>query len=480
MGILSDYIVSAMAKVLDYVDKSKTGWINVKSFGATGRGQTDGTDDTEAIRKAIESASDGDIIYFPKGTYKITEQIVIDKKLTFRGDTISNINNTDISTSKTESAIYYGGEANTTMFTKTSTMVSFENMSFYGKSFTVTETGNVAVSGTPAKYYKETVLKEGISCIQVTSGFVNIRGCTFYGFSDYALYLPQHAKVVNSSFFNCYKGIECSNYDSLIEHCWFCKCAIGIYSSVQNNIFVYNTWFDQLSQHAIMCEAQTMLYMESCLVDMCDYSALYFPKNSLNQSHINARLSRCGMYYAGTDSANIENAERYKACAIYSHMITNSRLEVTCDRRAIKTGYGVCPSVLFESDGGFKNCIFNTPYSADNTETFFSKQAGKNNVIIMNGNTINKQYNAWKYDVPGVAIRSNAPNTFQAPNAGDLYIDSTKKNLYYAKSAKAVDWDLLTSHGDGNTITETDGVLSVSADLLARIEALESAISTTT
>jgi len=47
---------------------------DVKDFGAKGDGQTD---DTDAIRKAIQHAADG-LLEFPKGTYRITETLAIE------------------------------------------------------------------------------------------------------------------------------------------------------------------------------------------------------------------------------------------------------------------------------------------------------------------------------------------------------------------------------------------------------------------
>lgn len=55
-------------------------WINVKDFGAKGDGVTD---DTEAIRNAINQIDENDVLFFPKGTYLLTPQpinILLTKK----------------------------------------------------------------------------------------------------------------------------------------------------------------------------------------------------------------------------------------------------------------------------------------------------------------------------------------------------------------------------------------------------------------
>ena len=63
-------------------------YYNVKSYGAVGDGQTD---DTEAIRKAINNAyAKNGTAYFPKGTYLISDTITLQKndtrKLLIKGD----------------------------------------------------------------------------------------------------------------------------------------------------------------------------------------------------------------------------------------------------------------------------------------------------------------------------------------------------------------------------------------------------------
>lgn len=53
---------------------SSVAWINVKDFGATGDGTTD---DTAAIETAIASVTSGGTLYFPFGTYRVTNSITL-------------------------------------------------------------------------------------------------------------------------------------------------------------------------------------------------------------------------------------------------------------------------------------------------------------------------------------------------------------------------------------------------------------------
>ena len=54
----------------------------VTDFGAKGNGVVD---DTAAINAAIAAAEDGQMIFFPKGTYKISSGLVIDKPIILQG-----------------------------------------------------------------------------------------------------------------------------------------------------------------------------------------------------------------------------------------------------------------------------------------------------------------------------------------------------------------------------------------------------------
>jgi len=62
-----------------------TDWLNIKDYGAIGDGSTD---DTTAIQNAINAlSSNGGVIYFPAGTYKVTSTVMISiSGVTLRGN----------------------------------------------------------------------------------------------------------------------------------------------------------------------------------------------------------------------------------------------------------------------------------------------------------------------------------------------------------------------------------------------------------
>jgi hypothetical protein len=58
------------------------GWVNVKTYGATGDGATD---DTAAIQAALNAAPAGQVVYAPAGTYAISSPIVVPTGVTLQG-----------------------------------------------------------------------------------------------------------------------------------------------------------------------------------------------------------------------------------------------------------------------------------------------------------------------------------------------------------------------------------------------------------
>jgi len=61
--------------------------VNVLAYGSTGDGVSD---DTRAIQRAIDAAPAGSTVYFPRGNYRITDELIVNKRLTIKGDGFSS------------------------------------------------------------------------------------------------------------------------------------------------------------------------------------------------------------------------------------------------------------------------------------------------------------------------------------------------------------------------------------------------------
>lgn len=66
-------------------------YVSVKDFGAVGTG---GADDATAIQDAIDSLTDGGVVYFPAGTYLVNSQIVVSAKVHLVGTGYATENGT--------------------------------------------------------------------------------------------------------------------------------------------------------------------------------------------------------------------------------------------------------------------------------------------------------------------------------------------------------------------------------------------------
>ena len=80
-GTLKKYVLETYGKELDQIKY----FITPQMFGAVGDGVTN---DIEAIEAAIDSMNEGDVLYFPKGTYLMTGHVVTmyKKNITFAGE----------------------------------------------------------------------------------------------------------------------------------------------------------------------------------------------------------------------------------------------------------------------------------------------------------------------------------------------------------------------------------------------------------
>ncbi len=82
--LFSAALSSLVAAFLASSQQANAATVNVTSYGATGNGTTD---DTTAIQNAINASASGDTVYFPTGTYKLTNTLTLLSSRTYSGQT---------------------------------------------------------------------------------------------------------------------------------------------------------------------------------------------------------------------------------------------------------------------------------------------------------------------------------------------------------------------------------------------------------
>ena len=306
---------------------------NVLDYGLKGDKTTD---NTSALRNLISLIPNGSVIFFPVGTYVITEGIEINKDVTFLGE------NEEMQTAGTApnrihdpmSIIKYGGNtANVTMFTKASGYydVNFVNLTLDGgNSYDVTDNWTGTFTTLPFYNQLETTNLAGINGLDVSilsPGIV--KNCMFWGFSGYGVKIAQHKYVERCGFYKCKKGIVTKFSDSLLHDLWFCKCGTAIYMLPKENdtfasVNVSDIWADQLIDHLVEADSlvtSAQIITSNAWVDSVGKSAFYLPEATVSRAHIQGTFGRIGMDYAG-----IADADRTSALAQYTDFLACGRL----------------------------------------------------------------------------------------------------------------------------------------------------------
>lgn len=422
------------------------GEVNVSWFGAKGNGIID---NLVQIQKAIKFAENHHTTLFvPSGIYNISDTLIISKSISIKGcshhyDMLSSDN------------IYKGlsifklvnVNSDKTLITTQATAydVTISYLIFSSDTYKVETTGEIATKGNPKKYYKYTSSAYKTTGLNLeNSTRVSINNCTFNGFSREGIVTGQHRHITDCVFTNCNIGINISNYDNIIHHCWFRFCSVGIYSLNSNTVFLSDSWFDQIEQFGIKNNGGGFMLISNCEFDLIDYCAIY--TKYLWNTFIQARQSRCGLYYGGFEPNEVPEGEEYKACCIFSESTSKDcNLNIHVQRREIKPSFGVAPSFFYHGKG-----LNNSNVILDIDVDHVAK-----NWVFDNTNLIiaGKQYKArytLKYNNIGCTSKDNLdPNNFYySIDQGDMYI-STKGKIYISTKANSnADWVFIGEKSD--------------------------------
>lgn len=166
--------------------------INVKDYGAIGDGITD---DTQAIKNALEN---GNVIRFPRGVYRVTDTITINKTVILIGDEWCG----DSLYKDATSTLYFdNGSIDKYMFVFNKPNNKIKNLMFRGLG-----------SGSDRRNWNK--------CLQFNKGTIFgdtdsvIEGCCFYKFANVIEFEGRGLICFNNSFVETWKTIILKHYNN--------------------------------------------------------------------------------------------------------------------------------------------------------------------------------------------------------------------------------------------------------------------------
>lgn len=314
-----------------------TGRYNVTQYGIVGDGVTD---NTVALQSMINSVPDGSMIYFPSGTYAISNTITITHTLTFVGNTYRKHYHKDTVSPGDSIILYTGTTPNINVFERVDYKgVYMRNLTFKANTFEVYQNDN-EYAGIPYPYHLERQTVEGVNGLNfnrsANEGNVNIEECIFVGFSGIGLSVGQHKPIRDCVFAHCKVGVKPA-FESILRGCWWNSCGSAIElgreprhpDSASVYLQIDGGWADRLSQHFIFSDddiEQVQLQITNFIVDACDKSAFYFPYANLYNSDIFGKYTRIGLKWAGIADADRTPAIAKESDVFYCRQIRDCKI----------------------------------------------------------------------------------------------------------------------------------------------------------
>lgn len=439
---VQDGSITEQKMISSFLPYIKKDYITPQMFGAKGDGVID---DTKAIQDAIVFCENNKmLLYIPSGVYIISDTLIISKSIAIVGSSVHK----DVLSSYNKymgvSVLKFIAKSDKTLIVASEKAydVSINSLIFLATSYEVRVSGNISVKGDCKKYYEYTKEPYDLNGINIEKTIrCSIDSCSFVGFSGFGIVTGQHKHITDCVFSHCNIAINCTNYDNLIHHCWFRFCSICIYSNTNNTLFLSDSWFDQIEQIAIKYEQGGFMMISNCEFDLIEYCAIY--SKTIHNSFIQARLSRCGLYYGGFEPDEVPTDGEYKSCCIYSESISKlNNIQVNVQRREIKPGYGVAPTVFFGGIGMYESNLI-----LDVDESHVAKAWNfENTNLVISGKQCKSRYSL-KYNCVGCVSKDNEnPNgVYYSIDVGDIYI-STSGNVYISsKKDSNADWIFIGS-----------------------------------
>lgn len=466
MSAITDLILSASEKILDYVDKNKTGWINVKIYGIDNTGTKDNAD---LLQEVLDKVPNGATLYFPAGEYLLSHGVTINKSMQLLGDRKGRyLGRTDSTKIHGSCLKFMDGVSNETMITQGNDCwsLSMHNLFLFGNSGEAYDDG-LSDDTIPYAQYRYEVINEnvnGVTCIHSA----DITDCSFNSFSGYGLSNAQAQNINQCKFYGNGYGIYVAKNDVMIRDCYITAGKTGIYCPGSKNVMIYDCYLDLFSEYGIYCESYLSGFINA-YIDHTTYSGVH--ANTLNNMFLTANIHRAGMYYSGkpidelkvSDNAAAELDNFSKACAVSCSKMFKSTLQLGASPKpnddASKSSK-TSPMLALYVTQPYTSILIGSGIDAY-ARTFNDVDAL---TFISNKGLLRYSASVVKTTPSMVTKSYNPSSSSKAQNVGDLWYNTYKKELYIAKAVT-----------DSATTWEKQYSTTDIAALESRIEALENA-----
>lgn len=448
----------------EYV-KDKTPRYNVLDYGLVGDGVTDNSQAFETMLSAI--SDNGCVIYFPEGKYLFHSPVTITKNgVTLMGDSrYSKMYTSGTRQNSSCSVLIYDGNADTTFMSNSATNYLF---SLYGLQFECLNGYSATLndepfSGTlPYSTIKETIVNDNINAVDTsvngTLTNVNVEHCIFYGFSGYGIKISNHIFVKNCVFKYCKVGVQFTGTDHWVQNSWFNNCHTGIlreYNANMNysNLSVTDTWMDMCINGIYMDVTTCMLLIKDIWFDMFDTAAIICT-GYMNNSHIDGRVSRAGMSYAGILDADRTRELGAYTDAIHAKRIYNSIINVATQKRKIgqgKNANGICPSRVVSTEEGKMLYSTITDVTVEYADLYDSTHDNSFTDTSFHSSTRETEnIKTFVYDYTKTIFTNGSPINYVYPltDIACLCVDTTNKKIYRSTGSERTDWELIAELPD--------------------------------
>lgn len=311
-------------------------------------------------------------LYFPSGVYLFTKPITIENPIVYanilgcassRG-TYAYVYNDDFYPRHSATVFAFDIPKNTTAMTVNIEKNGSFNMNgiiFVSKSSLFKSEGFETIPTVPYNVFSIEKKVENVNGLNIELCHMSsVENCSFIGFSGFGL-RSYSKNILNCYFSDCSVAVENSRSDLMLFNCYITRCENGIKAGSDGVIWASNTFIDQCVMHGILSKnhAQTTLVLNGCIIDHIGYSGICV-ENALD-ANIDARMGRCGMYYAGktTGFSDMLEDEKKKATTIYYGNLTRGNFRLNIYKRSItddstNLDYAL-PNVVF--GGAYKNVV---------------------------------------------------------------------------------------------------------------------------